>query len=397
MTLTLFGAGNIGRSFIAPVFSAAGYETTFVDINETVVSAINARGEYEVVMLAPGGGQERVRVSSVRAIDARDTVAVASTLAATDIAATAVGAGGFGPVCDLIAGGLVQRRSTRPGVSLDIILAENIPGAADLAHERIAAIAGDDLSLLGLVETSIGKMVPIMPAAVVASDPLLVYAEPYNTLIVDRLGFVGAVPRIPDVLAVNNIRAYVDRKLFIHNLGHAAVAYAGFALKPEAVTIAEAISVPTVRAAAERAMLQSAAGLYAEYTDEFRAGDLEAHVEDLLTRFANPALNDTVFRVGRDLKRKLGPGDRIVGAMRLLAKHGMPMDAVAAVYEAALGFTATDEAGLPYAGDREILAQYADGGLQSVLKSISGLDLENSVDRLVWDAASARVNATDRL
>lgn len=397
MTLTLLGAGNIGRSFIAPVFSAAGYETIFVDINDAVVSAINRRGEYDVVMLAPTGDESRVRVSSVRAIDARDTDAVASALAATDIAATAVGAGGFGPVCDLIAGGLMQRKSIRPGVPLDVILAENIPGAADLARRRIAEITGDDLSMLGVVETSIGKMVPIVPAAVAASDPLLVYAEPYNTLIVDRFGFAGPVPRISDLLAVDNIRAYVDRKLFVHNLGHAAVAYVGSTEMPEAVTVAEAISAPTVRAAAKRAMLQSAAGLYAEYPDEFRSGDLEAHVEDLLARFANPALNDTVFRVGRDLNRKLGPGDRIVGAMRLLAKHAMPMDAVAAVYRAALGFGATDEAGSSFHGDQEVLARYRDDGLQSVLRSISKLDPESSVDRLVWDAVSSPVDPTGRL
>jgi len=396
MKLTLFGAGNIGRSFIAPVFSAAGYETIFVDINDTVVAEINRRGEYDVVMLAPTGEESRVSVSSVIAIDARDTKAVASALAATDVAATAVGAGGFGPVCDLIADGLILRSSERPGVPLDVILAENIPGAADLARSRIAAIAGDDLSLLGLVETSIGKMVPIVPAAVVASDPLLVYAEPYNTLIVDRLGFVGPVPCIPDVLAVNNIRAYVDRKLFVHNLGHAAVAYIGPAENPEAITIAEAISTPTVRAAAERAMLQSTAGLYVEYPDEFRARSLESHVDDLLARFANPALNDTVFRVGRDLNRKLGPGDRVVGAMRLLAKHALPMDTVAAVYAAALGFTVTDEAGLPFGGDQEVLARYRDEGLQSVLKSISGLDPEDRVDKVVWDAVCAHADATER-
>ncbi|MBU8914173.1 MAG: mannitol-1-phosphate 5-dehydrogenase [Spirochaetales bacterium] len=388
MTLTLFGAGNIGRSFIAPVFSAAGYEITFVDINETVVSAINHRGEYDVVMLAATGDESRVRVSSVSAIDARDTEAVAAVVAATDIAATAVGADGFGPVCELVAHGLVQRGSTRPGVPLDVILAENIPGAADLARRRVATIAGDDLSLLGLVETSIGKMVPIVPAAVAASDPLLVYAEPYNTLIVDRLGFVGPAPRIPDLLAVDNIRAYIDRKLFIHNLGHAAVAYVGFAENPDAVTIADAIFAPKVRAAAERAMLQSADGLYLEYPDEFRPGDLESHVEDLLTRFANPALNDTVFRVGRDLNRKLGPGDRIVGAMRLLAKHALPMGAVAAVYQAALGFGATDEAGQSFPGDAEVLGQHHADGLKSILTSISGLDPDDPVDRLVCDAVS---------
>jgi mannitol-1-phosphate 5-dehydrogenase len=39
---------------------------------------------------------------------------------------------------------------------------------------------------VGLIETSIGKMVPIMPEKELERDPLMVYAEPYNTLIVDR-------------------------------------------------------------------------------------------------------------------------------------------------------------------------------------------------------------------
>ena len=388
MTLILFGAGNIGRSFIAPVFSAAGYGVTFVDINKKVISELNGRGEYTVVSLAPDGTESRTRVSSVSGIDAGDTQAVVSAIAATDIAATAVGAGGFGSVCDLIALGLTARRTVRPNTPLDVILAENIPGAAALARKRVAATAGDDLALLGFVETSIGKMVPTMSAAVAASDPLLVYAEPYNTLIVDRLAFAGPVPDIADVKAVENIRAYVDRKLFIHNLGHAAVAYLGYRRNPATTTIAEAIAAPEVRAAAGRAMLQSARGLYAEYPGEFGAGDLEDHIGDLLTRFANPALNDTVYRVGRDLKRKLGRSDRIVGALQLLAKHGMPMDAVAAVFQAALGFHATEEGGSPYPGDPDVIAGYHDDGLQSILESISGLDRENPTDRLVWEAIS---------
>ena len=43
--------------------------------------------------------------------------------------------------------------------------------------------------LVGLIETSIGKMVPIMTTAEQMKDPLVVYAEPYNTLILDGKGF----------------------------------------------------------------------------------------------------------------------------------------------------------------------------------------------------------------
>ena len=75
---------------------------------------------------------------------------------------------------------------------------------------------------MGLVETSIGKMVPIMKTEDLEEDPLLVYAEPYNTLILDRKGFLGDIPHIEEFALKDNIKAWVDRKAFIHNLGHAA-------------------------------------------------------------------------------------------------------------------------------------------------------------------------------
>ena len=48
--------------------------------------------------------------------------------------------------------------------------------------------------LVGLVETSIGKMVPIMSQKDLEEDPLQVFAEPYNTLIVSKKGFKNPIP-----------------------------------------------------------------------------------------------------------------------------------------------------------------------------------------------------------
>ena len=51
-------------------------------------------------------------------------------------------------------------------------------------------------NMVGLIETSIGKMVPIIPLAELDKDPLVVFAEPYNTLILDGKGFKSPIPDI---------------------------------------------------------------------------------------------------------------------------------------------------------------------------------------------------------
>ena len=38
-----FGAGNIGRGFIAPTLQANNYEVIFVDVNTDLIEQINSR------------------------------------------------------------------------------------------------------------------------------------------------------------------------------------------------------------------------------------------------------------------------------------------------------------------------------------------------------------------
>jgi len=41
-----FGAGNIGRGFIAPTLQANNYEVIFVDVNTDLIEQINSEGQY---------------------------------------------------------------------------------------------------------------------------------------------------------------------------------------------------------------------------------------------------------------------------------------------------------------------------------------------------------------
>jgi mannitol-1-phosphate 5-dehydrogenase len=75
-SMVQFGAGNIGRSFIGQLFSRAGYEVVFVDVNTQLVQQLNTAGSYTVIFKAPGR-EEKVSIDSVRAVDGRDLEAVA--------------------------------------------------------------------------------------------------------------------------------------------------------------------------------------------------------------------------------------------------------------------------------------------------------------------------------
>ena len=48
--IVIFGAGKIGRSFIGQLFSKGGYHVIFVDISKEIISEINAKKEYSVII-----------------------------------------------------------------------------------------------------------------------------------------------------------------------------------------------------------------------------------------------------------------------------------------------------------------------------------------------------------
>jgi len=90
-------------------------------------------------------------------------------------------------------------------------------------------------------------------------------------------------------------------------------------------------------------MLQSARILQNRYPDEFTEKDLEAHIDDLLYRFRNKALGDTIFRVGCDLPRKLGANDHLAGAIHFGNEAGFNIDKILLPLVCGTSFRAGDE------------------------------------------------------
>lgn len=126
---------------------------------------------------------------------------------------------------------------------------------------------------------------------------------------------------------------YVQRKMYIHNMGHSAAAYLGS--RKGFTFIWEAIGDSVIRGTVMQAMLESARALSKAYSEPFPP--LEEHVDDLLSRFGNKKLVDTITRVGRDLPSKLGENERFFGAARFCAAQGVDNRHILLCLEAAIG------------------------------------------------------------
>jgi len=337
MKAVQFGAGNIGRGFIGQLFARSGLEVVFVEADRGIVEAMNLRRRYPVRVVSDSGDSESY-VEGVRAISAFDVEAVARELAGTDVVGTAVGAAVLPRIAPLIAAGLSRRWGSGNESPLDIIICENLAEADEALRSLVAAglAAGERnrlTRLVGFVRASVGRMVPAMTDGMREGDPLRIWVEAYDRLLVDARARVGDLG-ISNVESVPDFEFYLHRKLYVHNLGHAAVAYLG-ALRGYGL-VWEAVGDREVARAAGEAMLQSARAVALEHRVE--PGPIEEHVEELLGRFANRKLGDTVARVGRDLPRKLAPRDRVLGAVGLCARHGLARDRLLDVLAAALRF-----------------------------------------------------------
>ena len=375
--LILFGAGRIGRSFIGQLFSRGGYEVVFIDIDRDLINSLNNSAFYRVFITSDEG--EKVQeIRNIRGIHLNEKQNIISEMKDGHLIGTAVGAMNLLPVIDIIGEGIRNRIDHDILSPMDIIIAENLRNAGSYFKNALKPWLSD-LEIekyVGLIETSIGKMVPLPSPAQRQDNSLDVYAEPYNTLILDEFGFKNKIPGIKGIDPKKNMKAWVDRKSFIHNLGHAATAYYGFYRYPERVHLYEVLNDPEVHQFVRATMLQAGSALVKIYPNEFSPDDIIKHTDDLISRFRNKALGDTIFRVGRDLARKLGPEDRIIGALKMALKANGEHDLIDKTLVYALHFKAMDERGNYYQQDKWFLEQLHARGIDWVFTDICKLDMK---------------------
>ncbi|MFH1825621.1 MAG: mannitol-1-phosphate 5-dehydrogenase [Candidatus Firestonebacteria bacterium] len=335
--LIQFGAGNIGRGFIAQLFTESGYEVVFVDINEILVNELNKNKGY--VLEIVGNKNRKVNIKNVRAVNGRDIKAISNEILTADIMATSVGVNIIKNICPTIAEGIKVRAENNIKSPLNIIICENLLHAGKIMKGYIETVLDKKyLSYLnqytGFVETVIGRMIPVVPKEIREKDPLYIMAEEFSILPVAKKGFVGLIPTIKNMIACDNFESYEERKLFIHNLGHAICAYLGYLKGYDYIW--QSIGDKDIRKIVQGALNETGASIIKKHN--LIKKEVDDYIDDLLDRFSNKSLGDTVYRVGRDPVRKLGPNDRLIGSARLVMENGIKPENISTGIAAALHY-----------------------------------------------------------
>ena len=365
----IFGAGAIGLAFLGDLFDRSGYAITFLDIREDIVSALNARGGYDIHIVRRG--EDRLReIRNVCALNTTDLgtdadlrESVAEAVAEAGIIFTAAGERALPAAGAILAPGLGRRAARRDRRPVNIICCENVADPAAILRDNIEknlpADTWEKLSpRVGIARSVISRMTPVVKRLE------HVTTEAYDEIPVEGAAWRGEAPDVVGLRLVDNFPAYKARKLIMHNMTHATTAYLGYFLDKS--DLAESMEDPRVAAVARRAMDEAIEVMVAEFN--LPRAEQEEHGRDLLARYDNPALGHTVGNVARDPIRKLGAGDRMMTAARLAERHGLPCRAITFGIALALNYDKPDDA---EAG--ELQRRLASSGLAEVLEGVSGV------------------------
>ena len=311
-----FGAGNIGRGFIGAVLSEAGYHVVFADVNMEVIDRINKDGAYTVHIMDVESRD--VRISNISGVDSGGGEIVDEIVRA-EIITTAVGR--ILPfIAPAIAKGIAARRAAGVGEPLNVIACENgIRATSQLREEVYKHLSTEEAAWcdahVGFADCSVDRIVP----PVRSENPIDVVVENFYEWNVEEKSFVGGAPHIEGMNLADNLLAYIERKLFTLNTGHAITAYLG--RMKGYMTICQSISDEHIHTIVKAAMRESGRGLVALY-----GFDRDAHfayIDKIIGRFRNPYLCDDVTRVGREPLRKLSAGDRLVRPILTARRYGI--------------------------------------------------------------------------
>lgn len=331
------------------------------------IAAIRAAGGMLNVNVAGSDGIEPTAVGPVEVFDvgvAADRERLVEAIDHASELSTAVSSvhdyasAQPGSIHRLLARGLRSRAAR--GERSVVYASENKPNAAALLAGHVAAELGERerarvSRCVCFADTVIGKMsrtvadpreierLGLAPVAPTTERAFLV--ESYREVMMSRVRFrhgsrpAARVPRggraedhaatFTRALACfeekDDLVPFEEAKLYGHNATHAIAAYLGWQVG--ATYLTELAHVPGfLRFLRHAALDESGAALRRRHagTDPmFTRSGYESFSDRLIERMLNPHLEDTVQRVGRDPRRKLGWDDRLVGTMRIALQAGI--------------------------------------------------------------------------
>jgi mannitol-1-phosphate 5-dehydrogenase len=336
-----------------------------LDVSETLINHLKAHRKYTVELV--GETVTPIQVEDVDALHSvHDAPAATQALLQADLITTAVGPS----ILPIVARQLVPVFETQASYKVNrlvnVIACENtIGGSTQIKHALMPLLSADAQAYVntyvGFPDAAVDRIVPNQNNA----DPLTVQVEPFYEWVVDAKAVKGEL-RIVGLHLSDKLDAYIERKLFTVNTGHATVAYAAYS--KGYATIRDAMADDEVVDLAEGVLQETGALLSAKHG--FGRDEQAAYIAKTLERFRNPHIADEAVRVARSPLRKLSANDRFIKPLRECLDLKLRTESLQKAIRLALSYD--------YAGDPEALKLQeliTAVGRREALLSVSGFDV----------------------
>jgi mannitol-1-phosphate 5-dehydrogenase len=360
--IVVFGAGASGRGHVGLLAWQAGFEIVFVDKKAALVDALRRQGRYTVTLY--GRQCQEIVASGYRVYHWLERAAVAEEIRDARLVLTAVFDQNLPDVARTIALGIAACARAGRRAPLNCIACENMMDSSTTLGNHVRSLLKDaDFAWcekhVGFPDCMISRVVP-RPEG----DLLAIVAEDYNEWTARRETFRGEKPPLDALELVDNQSARLERKLFIHNGGHAVCGYLGFHRGHR--YIHEAVADPEVARHVIAALDEL--GEVVRRSWGFSPESIDQYKQDLCRRGAVPEMRDEILRVVRDPIRKLSPRERLVAPATLAVAYGLPHLAIVRGIVAALRYRHPQD---PQAV--ELSERLSRQGLEKVLEDVCGI------------------------
>ena len=364
----VFGAGATGRGHVGLLVWQTGAQMAFADIDEGLIGRLQKAGGYRV-NLHDGRTCQSLDVQGARFLAAQEREKVAREIIEADLVLTSVFDQNLSDVAITVAQAARLCRQAGRAVALNFVACENMQNSSSTLGRHVRALlSGEDLDYceeyFGFPDCMISRVVP-RPEP----DPLVITAEDYNEWTIRREDFKGQPLKwLAALELVDNQDARLERKLFMHNGGHAICGYFGFHHGHR--YIHEAVGDSRVAGRVVGACDQI--GEVVQRKHGFSPESIEAYKQELYDRGAIPEMRDQILRVVRQPLRKLGPRERLLGPARLAQHYGLPRDHIVQGIVAALRYSHPSDA-----QSVEMQEMITEQGLKPMLCEVSQLEADD--------------------
>jgi mannitol-1-phosphate 5-dehydrogenase len=298
-----FGAGNIGRGFIAPTLQDNDYTVTFVDVNTGLVTQINEEGQYNVTSISIDGATKE-KIKDIKAIDLDDKELLNKALLNADLITTSVG--------PKYVESIYERVATLDNQKDQIFIAfENMYKASSSASYRI----NSQNKNLKIIDAVVDKIVPPQPLT-----SLDVIVETYGSIILDESKKLQPLG-VSKIVTYRNYDNEFYKKLWLLNGLHLQLAYYGLANGH--TYIDEVLSNKEGREFGDAA-IKSLAEAYVLLSNSDEK--LDEFSETIINRFSLPEIKDEVTRIARNPEIKFSKNERFEYPLRLLIANNKSVE-----------------------------------------------------------------------